>query len=62
MKILFQEICCRKLHWDEVLTEELKGRWDKWIEDLLRTKKVVVGRCLYEMKDESERMLSAWIW
>ena len=52
MKILFQEICSGKLDWDEVLTEELKGRWDKWIEDLLRTKEVVIGRCLYGTRDE----------
>ena len=37
-KILFQEINSGKIQWDEVFKGGMKGRWDKWLENLLRTK------------------------
>ena len=33
VKSMFQETCQRKLQWDEELSEDLKKRWIKWIED-----------------------------
>ena len=48
MKVLFQEICNSKFHWDEVLTGEIKRKWDKWVQDLAETKAICIDRCLYE--------------
>ena len=48
MKVLFQEICNSKFDWDEVLTGEIKRKWDKWVQDLAETKEICINRCLYE--------------
>ena len=48
MKVLFQEICNSKFDWDEVLTGEIKRKWDKWVKDLAETKEIRINRCLYE--------------
>ena len=50
MKIIFQEICRSKFDWDETLTEEMKGKWRKWVEDLLLTREIKTSRCLYEAR------------
>ena len=52
MKILFQEICSSKFDWDETLTGEMKGKWRKWVEDLLLTREIKTSRCLYEARKE----------
>ena len=52
MKILFQEICSSKLDWDETLTGEIKGKWVKWVKDLLQTGEIKISRCLYETREE----------
>ena len=52
MKILFQEICSSKFDWDETLTDEIKGKWDKWVENLSQTGEIEVNRCLYEAREE----------
>ena len=52
MKILFQEICSSKFDCDETLTEEMKGKWRKWVEDLLLTREIKTSRCLYEARKE----------
>ena len=52
MKILFQEICSSKLDWDETLTGEIKGKWVKWVQDLLQKGEIKISRCLYEAREE----------
>ena len=52
MKILFQEICSSKFDWDETLTDEIKGKWAKWVENLSQTREREVNRCLYEAREE----------
>ena len=52
MKILFQEICSSKFDWDETLTDEIKGKWAKWVENLSQTREIEVNRCLYEAREE----------
>ena len=49
MKVLFQELCVNKVGWDEELTDEWKGRWMRWIEDLKLVRVITVPRCLYPM-------------
>ncbi len=53
MKILFQEICNSKIDWDEVLTGEIKRKWDRWVQDLSQTGEIQISRCLYETGGES---------
>ena len=42
MKILFQAICSTKFDWDETLTVEINGKWEKWVKDLLQTEEINV--------------------
>ena len=44
VKILFQETCKRELKWDEELSEDLKNKWIKWIEDCIMYKKFTIPR------------------
>ena len=46
MKILFQKICSSKFDWHKKLTGEIKGKWAKWVKDLLQTREIKIGRCL----------------
>ena len=44
-KLLLQELCRKKLEWDEEI-EELEGKqWLRWLSDLSKLKKVKVERC-----------------
>ena len=49
MKVLFQELCMNKVGWGDELTDEWKGRWMRWVEDLKLVRVITVPRCLYPM-------------
>ena len=52
MKILFQEICSSRFDWDETLTDDIKRKWAKWVENLSQAREIEVNRCLYEAREE----------
>ena len=43
-KELLQELCRRKLGWDEPIPEDLRPRWETWIRDLQNLKEVQIPR------------------
>ena len=45
-KLFLQDLCRKKLDWDDVISEEDQKRWKAWLEDLLQLEKVVINRCL----------------
>ena len=45
LKILFQEICKENVNWDDKLSEELKCKWLKIIENMKRVENVIIDRC-----------------
>ena len=45
-KVLFQELCRRKLDWDEKIPESMTDRWNKWLADLPQLSALTVPRCL----------------
>ena len=45
-KLLLQELCRKKLQWDEEISELEKKQWLRWLNDLSKLKEVKVGRCL----------------
>ena len=49
VKVLFQELCEKKVGWDEELKEEERKRWIGWLDDLRSAKEVNVPRCIYRM-------------
>jgi hypothetical protein len=62
MKILFQDVCKDTLGWDEVFSDDTKKRLDKWIKDLVVTRKIYIYRCLYDANlRKCHRMLLARI-
>ena len=45
-KLLLQELCRKKLQWDEEISELEKKQWLRWLNDLSKLKEVKVERCL----------------
>ena len=47
-KVLFQEICTRKIGWDEPLPHDIAQNWLTWLNALQKTSKIEFPRCYYE--------------
>lgn len=43
-KLVFQELCMRKLKWDMTLPEDLKRKWERVVENLRASKEVRIER------------------
>ena len=52
VKVLFQELCLRKVEWDEELKEEEKKRWVSWLDDLKGVREISVPRCVYRVPQD----------
>ena len=46
-KLLLQELCRKKLQWDEEISELEKRQWLRWLNDLSKLKEVKFERCLH---------------
>ena len=44
-KSVLQELCREKVAWDDPVPIEIKARWQKWHQDLLKLEKIYVPRC-----------------
>jgi hypothetical protein len=45
-KLFLQDLCRKKLDWDDVISEEGQKRWNAWLNDLPQLEKFVIDRCL----------------
>jgi hypothetical protein len=45
-KILMQELCRRKLSWDELIEADHVKRWNTWLKELPRIEQLRVPRCI----------------
>ena len=45
-KVLFQELCSEGLGWDDKLPESKLIRWQMWLDDLKKTDKIAIPRCM----------------
>ena len=45
-KLLLQELCRKKLQWDEEISKLEKKQWLRWLNNLSKLKEVKVERCL----------------
>ncbi|XP_028395694.1 uncharacterized protein LOC114519723 [Dendronephthya gigantea] len=45
-KLFLQDLCRKKLDWDDVISEEDQKRWKMWLDDLPKLENVVINRCL----------------
>ena len=52
-KILKQEIWMAGIDWDDVLPENLKAKWEKWVAELPQLSNVAVPRCLCQANPEN---------
>ena len=52
-KILMQEIWMAGIDWDDVLPENLKAKWEKWVAELPQLSNVAVPRCLRQANPEN---------
>ena len=48
-KMIFQEVCRKKMSWDEPLDEPYLTSWNSWLESLPALKDFSVPRCLYHL-------------
>ena len=44
-KSVLQELCREKVAWDDPVPKEIKVRWQKWRQDLLKLEKISIPRC-----------------
>ena len=49
-KLIFRDICERKIPWDSELPDDLKKRWEKWLKTL--PSEIVIPRCIPQRKEE----------
>ena len=49
IKVLFQELCEKRVGWDEELKEGERKRWIGWLDDLRSAIEITVPRCVYRM-------------
>ena len=49
-KLIFRDICERKIPWDIELPDDLKKRWEKWLKQL--PLEILIPRCIPQYKDE----------
>ena len=45
-KIMMQELCRRKVGWDEIIPQDILHQWTRWIEDLDALSEFKVERCV----------------
>lgn len=46
-KHILQELCIRGIGWDDPLPEDVKPRWEKWINGLHNLKEITIPRCYH---------------
>ena len=52
-KRMFQELCSRKIGWDEPLDQKTLSEWDRWTEDLPLLSRYEIPRCLIPSRTEN---------
>ncbi|XP_038058753.1 uncharacterized protein LOC119730035 [Patiria miniata] len=45
-KMLFQELCRRKIGWDDSIPDEIARQWERWLADLPQLKSLSIPRCI----------------
>ena len=53
VKVLFQQICRRKGHWDQELDDDHALIWKKWISELRKAHEISLPRCYFISASES---------
>ena len=51
-KVLFQELCMKKLGWDEEIPSEQQERWKKLVSNMNSAGEFPLPRCLYKISPD----------
>ena len=55
VKVMFQLLCRKKVDWDDAVENEVKIKWDAFLNELDRIKEITIRRFVfYEVKDDIE--------
>ena len=49
-KKILQEMCRRKLAWDDPADADMKARWEHWCQDLINLKGILIRRCYHPLR------------
>ena len=52
-KLIYQSLCKEKINWDTITPESIRNVWDKFVETLHHSEKIVISRPLFNIYDES---------
>ena len=52
-KLIYQSLCKEKINWDTIIPESIRNVWDKFVETLRHSEKIVISRPLFNIYDES---------
>ena len=52
-KLIYQSLCKEKINWDVIVPESIRNIWDKFVETLRHSEKIVISRQLFNIYDES---------
>ena len=52
-KLIYQSLCKEKINWDVIVSESIRNIWDKFVETLRHSEKIVISRQLFNIYDES---------
>ena len=44
-KLILQDLCRKKLDWDDVIPEDIMRRWQAWLQELPKLEQVAIDRC-----------------
>ena len=44
-KLLLQELCRKRVEWDDIIGEKEREQWQRWLEDLSRLEEIRIERC-----------------
>ena len=48
-RLLLQDLCKQKANWDSVISEEVKVRWSRWLEELPYLSELRIPRCFTQV-------------
>ena len=52
-KLIYHSLCKEKINWDIIVPESIRNVWDKFVETLRHSEKIVISRPLFNIYDES---------
>ena len=53
LKLIYQSLCKEKINWDTIVPESIRNVWDKFVEALHHSEKLLISRPLFNIYDES---------